>query len=120
LAKSKYFKGQILDNKNDNKKLWHNIKSLGYSNNKKESPKIVLSNDGETYHDPCRVASHFNNFFTNIASNLVQKLPAAKNLYSVASDTIRNFYRNISQKDFHLHHILSQPKWWEKEIKPKF
>jgi hypothetical protein len=67
-----------------------------------------LSVDSETYHDPCRVASHFNYFFTNIASNLVQKLPAAKNLYSVASDTIKNFYRNISQKEFRLHHVSEE------------
>jgi hypothetical protein len=67
-----------------------------------------LSINGETYNDPSRVASHFNNFITNIASNLVQKLSAAKNLNSVASDTIKNFYRNKSQKEFHLHQVSEE------------
>ena len=58
------------------KKLWDQLKKLGYSSKKKESSNVVLEIDGETCFDPKKVANCFNGFFTTVASNLVDKSPS--------------------------------------------
>ena len=92
-AKSEYFSQQIEENKDQPKKLWKQLKSLGYSNKQKEGSNIVLKINGETCHDSKVIADHFNEFFTNVAANLVEKLPPDKNIFTVGSDIFQSFYR---------------------------
>ena len=44
-AKSDFLSSKMEENKNNPKKLWEQIKSLGYSNKSKSSPTIVLNID---------------------------------------------------------------------------
>jgi Holliday junction resolvasome RuvABC DNA-binding subunit len=50
-AKSEYFSNKVEENKFYPKKLWQNLKSLGYKNQQKSDTKIVLNIDGENSHD---------------------------------------------------------------------
>ena len=86
MAKAEYFSSKIEENKNDSKKLWQQLKTLGYSNKTKGETKVVLDIDGKMCFDSNRVANYINEFYTSIASSLVNKLPPAKNIFSTESD----------------------------------
>ena len=73
--KSEYFNNKIEENRNNSRKLWQQLKSLDYKNKKEDNSNIFLTIDSETCHDQKSVADYFNQFFTTIASSLVQKLP---------------------------------------------
>ena len=74
ITKPDFFSNKVEGNKSDSKKLWQQLKSLGYKNKQNESSKIVLKIDNAMCHDPKRIAESFKIFFTNIASELVTKL----------------------------------------------
>ena len=52
--------------------------------------------NGDTCFDPKLIADYFNNFFTSIASNFVDKLPACFHLFQTVSQTFQQYY--ISKK----------------------
>ena len=63
ITKADFFSNKVEENKFDSKKLWQQLKSLGYKNKQNESSKIVLKIDNAMCHDPKRIAESFNNFF---------------------------------------------------------
>ena len=84
-VKSEYFSCKIEENKNNPKKLWEQLKSLGYSTKQKVNAKIVLDIDKEHCHDSNVIANYINHFFTNVASTLVSKLPPCPKLFDFNS-----------------------------------
>ena len=92
-SKSEYLANKIDENRNNPKKLWQQLKNLGYNSKGKQSSNVVLDIDGETCFDSKKVANCFNNF-TSIASTLVEKLPPSLNLFDTRSETFQDFYRN--------------------------
>ena len=92
LAKSSYFSEQIEENQNDPKRLWRQLKNLGYSHKQKDSASVVLKIDGEMCFEAKSIADHFNIFFTTVAQKLVEKLPTPTNMYSTLSSVFTNFY----------------------------
>ena len=81
-AKSNFFKDKIEENKNNPKKLWNQFKSLGYSNKSKVNSKVVLNIDNTICFQPKRIAQYMNDYFLNVASDLVSKLPSSLNIFS--------------------------------------
>ena len=57
-----YFSNKIEENKNDPKKLWKQLKDLGYKS-KTEEASIVLNINNELCHDSKTIADFFNIFF---------------------------------------------------------
>ena len=49
------------------------MKKLGYKSKAKNNSNIVLNIENEVCHDPCIIANHLNDFFTTVASSLVNK-----------------------------------------------
>ena len=47
MAKADYFSNKVEENKFDSKKLWQQLKTLGYKNKSNESSKVVLQIDNE-------------------------------------------------------------------------
>ena len=90
-SKSEYLANKIDENRNNPKKLWQQLKNLGYNSKGKQSSNVVLDIDGETCFDSKKVANCFNNFFTSIASTLVEKLPPPLNLFDTRSETFQDF-----------------------------
>ena len=67
-----YFQESVADNKHKPKKLWGLLKDLGSSNKcKTKITNIGLKIKETICFDKLLVATHFNNFFCNIAENLV-------------------------------------------------
>ena len=106
-AKSNYFKNKIEDNKKNPKEIWRQFKTLGYSNKHKDNSKISLNIDNEICSEPVKVAQHMNNYFLNIAQDLVKKLPIISSIYSTMSPLVKQFYRekNVRPNSFKLHPI---------------
>ena len=97
---------KIDENRNNQKKkkLWQQLKNLGYNSKGKQSCNIVFDIDDETCFDLKKVANCFNTFFTNIDFTFVSKRPASWNLFDTGSYKFRDFYqnRNVQQDGFAL------------------
>jgi hypothetical protein len=66
IFRSNYLSDKIVEeNKNDPKKLWKQLKDLGYKS-KTEEAIIVLNINNELCHDSKTIADFFNNFISTI------------------------------------------------------
>ncbi len=90
--KSEYISDKIQENYNNSKKLWKQLKNLGYSGKSKE--KIVLKTEDELCFNGRKIASYFNKFFTTVASSLVSKLPYADKIFTTDSYNFKNYCRS--------------------------
>ena len=104
-AKKEFFETQLEENKNDSKKLWKNLKMIGYSKNSRTRIKIGLNVDDEICFDEQTVANKFNVFYTTVASNLVKLLPRPFNIFN--TDFVTNYYasKGIINDSFALHTV---------------
>lgn len=105
--KQNLIKNQIEENVNNPKGLWACLKSLGTSSKTKSNGrKIGLKDeDGkDIIFDEKIVANKFNTFFTNIAGNLVSKLPR-RSKRKLDPNFIDNFYaeKGIEPNSFSFH-----------------
>ena len=92
LAKKFYFQDKIRQNKDNSKKLWSQLKSLGHENKTNSDPSIVLTVNDEKCFDAKTVVSTFNAFYTTVARKLVDMLPRPSNLFAPDSLPFRHFY----------------------------
>ena len=76
-------------------------------NKTNDGAKLCLKITNEICYEPKAIADHFVEFFTNVASNLVSKLPACSNIFSVNSERFKLFYssRNVNNATFTLHPV---------------
>jgi hypothetical protein len=93
-ARSSYFQDKIEENRSEPKKLWQQLKNLGYKYKQSSSENIVLNIGGTVQHKGKIIADYFNSFFTTIASKLVDKLPSPSHMFSVTSNVFRQFYKD--------------------------
>ena len=102
LAKKFFFRDKIRQNRDDTRKLWGQLKSLGYQNRTNSDPSIVLTVNDEKCFDARTVASTFNSFYTVIAQKLVGMLPDPCKLFAPDSLPFRRFYstRGIFENSF--------------------
>ena len=109
-AKASYFSDKIEENKNNPKGLWKQFRSLGYSSKGKYQSQIVLTVNGEKCFNSTIVADCFNEFYTNVAGNLVKNLPPSKGLLNTDSDNFKNYYKEkgVESKVFTLSPVTSE------------
>ena len=62
--KQNYFKNLFTIHKNDIKKTWHSINLLP-----------LITANGKDLTEPVEIANHFNDYFSTVAENLIQKIP---------------------------------------------
>jgi len=94
-AKSDYFSDKIEEHKSNPKKLWQQLKTLGYSSKDQSQSRIVLDIDGELCYNSNTVANYINYFYTTIADTLVSKLPTSLGNFAVESENFLNFYKEL-------------------------
>ena len=75
------------------KELWKALKSLGLPSKKGTISNICLKKDDKTCFDDKTNANTFKEFFCNLASDLVAKLPPSYKRFGL--DTGRNYYQDI-------------------------
>ena len=91
--------------------MWEGIRSIINVKNEKSSNNISLNIDNETITDDLTISNHFNNFFTSVAKNLVNKIPKTpKSFNSCLKNSNENsfFLSLTTEEDFE--NILSTLK----------
>ena len=94
-AKKNFLVNETEKHKNDSKRLWKTLKLTGYSNKSKLCEPIVLNIENTVCYDPVNVSEHINNFFINVAQNIVNALPSFVDLFSAFSENCQKFYRKL-------------------------
>ena len=88
LSKKQYHLSYFETFKHGSKQVWKGINNLLSRNKSKNSQEIKLNINGRLISDPKPVANAFNNFFTSVAQNLVEKLtPSNKNFKDYLTDS---------------------------------
>ena len=91
--KLEFFKEKLKNNIANPNLLWKTLKDLGVSDKKSvASSKIALEKDGEMSFDVKEISEIFKNFYANVASSLVEKLPCRPNRFTC--DNLKQFYCN--------------------------
>ena len=81
-SKRNHYKSYFEIFKNNSKKIWKGINKLLNKSNKTASSEIIIKNNGVLVNDQKQVANRFNEYFTSISPNLVDKLGNPKKQYS--------------------------------------
>ena len=89
--------------KNSSRKMWQQLKFID-KNQKNDNSNMVLTIDGEACHDQKSIADYVNQFFTTVASTLVQKLPTSLKMFDYNFEAFKEFYEsnNPEGKTFYL------------------
>ena len=98
--KKNFVIGKLNDNIGKPKELWKSLKSLGLPSKESSSATICLEKDGILSFDPKTNAEIFKDFYSNLANNLVRKLPTPSNKYGKTA--VNNYYKklNLRGKNF--------------------
>jgi len=82
------------------KDLWKTVKSLGLSSKTNGGSKICLKTNGNLSFDPKTNADTFMKFYSNLASDLVKKLPSAPRKFGI--NTVKKYYEKykLEEKNF--------------------
>ena len=97
--KRTYIKAKLADSIGNPKELWKNLKKLGLSS-KDGKAKICLGKKEDVCFDAKENAETFKNFYANLASDLLEKLPPPTNRFGL--DGVKDFYKplNLQQQKF--------------------
>ena len=90
--KKQYYKEKLKENIGKPKELWKALKSLGLPSKKGSISNICLKKDDKINFDDKTNANTFKDFYCNLASDLVEKLPPPSNKFGITS--VRNYYQN--------------------------
>ena len=79
------------------KELWKSLKSLGLPSKQQSSSTICLEKDGILSFDHKANTEIFKDFYSNLASDLVKKLPNPPNKFGTG--TVREYYKNLNLEE---------------------
>ena len=91
--KKAYFEEKLKANTANPKKLWETLNELGLQNNRSPSSDICLKEKEGLAFDSFAISEVFQNFYSNLASKLVDKLPATVNKIGLHSIVV--YYKNV-------------------------
>ena len=92
--KRQFYKEKLKQNIGKPKELWKALKSLGLPSKKGSVSNICLKKNDKISFDDKTNANTFKDFYSNLASDLVDKLPPPSNRFGMTS--VRKYYQNIS------------------------
>ena len=99
--KKEYFEFKLTESIGKPKDLWKTIKGLGLESKSVSTPNVCLKENNSYIFDPKQVANIFKNFFSNLAKNLVSKLPPPPNKFG--KTFFSSYYENLNiQSEFEL------------------
>ena len=91
--KSHFYKEKLKENIGKPKELWKALKSLGLPSKKGTISNICLKKDDKICFDDQTNSNTFKEFFCNLASDLVAKLPPPSKRFGL--NTVRSYYQDI-------------------------
>ena len=92
--KRTYFQNKLTDNVGKPKELWKTLKNLGLSAKKTTSSNTCLKENGVNVFDSSATANIFKDFYSDLASNLVSKLPTPPNRFGLTY--LSSCYKNLN------------------------
>ena len=92
--KKNFFTGKLNENIGKPKELWKSLKSLRLPSKKSSCSTICLEKDRILSFDPKANAEIFKDFYSNLANDLVKKLPNPPNKYG--KDVVKKYYENLN------------------------
>ena len=100
--------GKLNENVGKPKELWKSLKSLGLPSKQDKPSKICLKKDGEHCFDDKINSNIFKDFFSNLAKELVNKLPNPPCKFG--AESIKRYYKhfNLGKQKFTLHHATEE------------
>ena len=98
--KKNFVIGKLNDNIGKPKELWESLKSLGLPSKGSSSATICLEKDGILSFDPKTHAEIFKDFYSNLAYNLVKKLPTPQINIEKQQSIITTKNLNLRGKNF--------------------
>ena len=105
--KKEFFENKLTENIGKPKELWKAIKGLGLESKQISSPNICLKENNNNVFDPKHTANIFKDFFSNLANNLVSKLPIPPNKFG--KTYVSSYYENLNiETEFDLHTVEEQ------------
>ena len=91
--KKAYFENKLKENTKNPKKLWKTLKQLGLPDKRSPSTNICLEAENGLTFDPYTISEMFKKLFSNLANDLVQKLPAAANKFG--NKSVEDYYNDM-------------------------
>ena len=88
-------KEQLQKNTNNPKELWKALKNLGMQCNVSHQPKICPRENNLLQFSEKKNTNTFKDFYRNLAADLVNRLPAAKNMFVINS--VREYYSALNR-----------------------
>ena len=79
---------------NNPKELWKTLKSMGLPSKVPSASKICLKDINKTVFNDTKYCSIFKSFFSNLAQNLVSKLPPSPNVFTESK--VASYYNDIN------------------------
>ena len=86
--------GKLNENIGKPKELWKSLKSLGLPSNKATPSSICLEKDGTLSFNSKTNAEIFKDFYSNLAGDLLKKLPSLTNKFGI--EAVKKYYKNIN------------------------
>ena len=91
--KRQFYTDKLKENIGKPKELWKALKSLGLPSKKRSISNICLKKDDKISFDDKTNANTFKEFYCNLASDLVAKLPSPSNRFGITS--VRKYYQDV-------------------------
>ena len=95
-----FVRNQLQKNTKKPKELWKVLKNIGLASKAAPVSKIYLKENHFTQFDDKQNANTFKNFYSKLASDLVEKRPAVKNIFR--ENSVKKYYSamNIPSNSF--------------------
>ena len=103
-AKAKYYNSQFEKYKNDSRKQWQLINGLLNRKNKNSNICNLRDSNGRTINTPSDMAASFNDYFSNIASNL-KNANSANESSSGSTSTYQYYLKNPVSNSIYLNEV---------------
>ena len=92
--KKTFVVGKLNENIGKPKELWKSLKSLGLPSKKATLSSICLENNGTLSFDSKTNAEIFKDFYSNLAGDLLKKLPSPTNKFGI--EAVKKCYKNMN------------------------
>ena len=116
LAKAKYYNNYFEEYKENSRKQWELISSLLNRKKKKSNINKLIDKDGRVINSPSTIAEHFNEYFSNIATQFKNDINERTN-NTESTNSYANFLRQPVQNTMYTRETNSQEVY---EIIKKF
>ena len=87
-----YFKEKLKENTANPKKLWKTLKQLGLPEKRLPCTDVCLKVEDLKF-DPFTISELFKKFYSNLANDLVRKLPAASKKFDI--EAVKDYYNDM-------------------------